>query len=313
MHQINWNRSDPLPEVPTGSTAARIDQVKEPVPGGEKVRYQALCPVCPAINATDGKTSAFIEKVELELYREEIREEKMQTLMQRLLNEYKCEWQADPNWQRSLLLWLYRTNQQVYAEVNKALCTDDLRSLEEYAPFIWHFRELFKPSSQGRQLQKDLNFVVSKGTRLRRRLKLTKEDLAMYKVRKKVCWPSFTSLVLEGTFQEENQHKGTVFHLEFTIELDEKKDDCYLPVSIGPGSACGSHFGTEVLLPPHCMLRVHNVKDWGPGLGKTCSDDAASGVVNWIIELELDEAPCVWEFIETDRWDDFQQYAAPLL
>ena len=131
----------------------------------------------------------------------------------------------------------------------------------------------------------------------------------MYKVRKKVCWPSFTSMVLEGTFQEESQHNGTVFHLEFTIDLGKENDNCYLPISIDPGSDFESHFGTEVLLPPHCMLRIHNVKDWGPGSAKTPSPYAASGVVNWIIELELDEAPCVWEFIEKDRWDDFQQYA----
>ena len=272
--------------------------------------------MCPANTATDGKTVAFIEKVELELYREEVREDKMQALMQRLLKGCKCEWQADPTWQKCLLLWLYRANQEVYAEVNKALCTDDLRSLEEYAPFIWHFRELFKPSPQGRRLQRGLDFVVSKGTCLRRRLKLTEEDLEMYKVRQKVCWPSFTTMVLEKKGKEEKeetQQRGTVFRLELTTQLNAKKEDCYLPISIDPGSDFESHFGTEVLLPPHCMLRVQNVMDCGVGCAKTCSNDAASGVVNWIIELELDEAPCVWEFIETDRWDDFQQYAVPLL
>ena len=270
--------------------------MKEPGPNGKKVQYQAFGPVRPAKNATFGKTFTFIEKVELELYDKQFREHRMRTFIDGLND--RCVWPP----KMEDLLRLYRENQEVYAGVNKALCCDDFESFEKYAPFIWSLRELFRIPQQ--KIQKDLDFDLPEGTVLRRHWKLTQEELEMYRVRAKVCWPSFISMVLDRTFPKSDQkQEGSVFTLEFTTQLDLETDS-YRPASIGKR---WSKFGTEVMLPPHCMLRIQNVVDRGPN----CSVDL--GMANWIIHLEFAEAPCVWEFIETGRWDDFESYAAPWL
>ena len=147
----------------------------------------------------------------------------------------------------------------MYGEMNKALYTDDAEGLKKYAPYIRALRDVFR-KSQDNKLPGFRFFggldESGVGKCLTRRCQLDLAQAKIYQVGQKVCWSAFSS-TSEATKGGNGGFTGLLFRVHCSLDPELSTEDSYYPASIQQWSKFPDE--NEVLIPPHYMLRVHNV------------------------------------------------------
>ena len=184
---------------------------------------------------------------------------------------------------------------QFLDDPDKAMYTDDAEELRRHAPYIRALRGVFK-RGQSDPLP-GFNFFIGSAKKLVKRCELTKEQAEVYQINQTVCWPAFSS-----TSEADKGGHEAFTGLTFCIRCRDSTEDPneiqgYFPASIKPWSCFPDE--NEVLIPPHYMLRVHNIK----------YNDQPDNPNKWVIELELADLPPVWDIITQKNWHEFKTWA----
>ncbi|CAJ1372097.1 unnamed protein product [Effrenium voratum] len=273
-----WNRVKGLGPVLT------VYALKEPGQERLQLRHLACGPVVLAEKATSGMTYNFIRNVEF--FDEDAEEENLAAFFRSV----KVKLPADPLERKEALLKLY-TSEAVYRKLNQAMYQDDAEGLRRFAPYIRALRGVFKRGQNN--LLPGFNFFIGSKNHLRRGCNLTKEHAEVYQINQKVCWPAFTST---SEADKGGQFGCLQFHVRCRDSMeDPNESEGYFPASIAPWS----HYKTEVLMPPHFMLRVHNIN----------YNDSPDDTKQWVIELELADLVPVWDIIAQRNWQQFNAWA----
>ncbi|CAJ1397721.1 unnamed protein product [Effrenium voratum] len=279
---------DGLNRVKGLGSVLTVYAVKEPGKEGLEVRRLAVGPVVPSEKATSGMTYNFIRNVEF--FDEDTEEENLTAF----LDSVGVELPADPVERKKVLVKLYTSN-KIYPRLNKAMYTDDAEELRRHAPYIRALRGVFK-RGQSDPLP-GFNFFIGSAKKLVKRCELTKEQAEVYQINQKVCWPAFFS-----TSEADKGGNDAFTGLTFCIRCRDSTEDPneiqgYFPASIKPWSCFPDE--NEVLIPPHYMLRVHNIN----------YNKQPANPKKWVIELELADLPPVWDIITQKNWQEFKTWA----
>ncbi|CAJ1368795.1 unnamed protein product [Effrenium voratum] len=279
---------DGLNRVKGLGSVLTVYAVKEPGKERLEVRRLAVGPVVPSEKATSGMTYNFIRNVEF--FDEDTEEENLTAF----LDSVGVELPADPVERKKVLVKLYTSN-KIYPRLNKAMYTDDAEELRRHAPYIRALRGVFK-RGQSDPLP-GFNFFIGSAKKLVKRCELTKEQAEVYQINQKVCWPAFFS-----TSEADKGGNDAFTGLTFCIRCRDSTEDPneiqgYFPASIKPWSCFPDE--NEVLIPPHYMLRVHNIN----------YNKQPANPKKWVIELELADLPPVWDIITQKNWQEFKTWA----
>ncbi|CAE7250540.1 unnamed protein product [Symbiodinium necroappetens] len=274
--------------------------LNQPGESGQQVRYISMGPGVVAENATDGKTYRFIQNVEAhDPYSESAK-------LQSLFAEMGIPWIEDMGQRKASLLDLYMNNQRLYEEVNLALWKDDEVLLRRLAPYIRALRSLFERPQQDEI--EGFDFFGAAGQVVERRMQLDEDQIDLYLLEKRVCWPHFAlarvmdlqKVKLEDLQNEDRSAEpapeGTAVRVFFDGDLPNAG---YVPAVIHALSRPQHPHGRVVMFPPHCMFRIENVD------GCKTYDDPNK----WTINLALDSVPSVWKLIREKDWQRFREWA----
>jgi len=164
---------------------------------------------------------------------------------------------------------------QFYSVLNTALRDADREKCKPFVPYIWLLMHALRDCPLYSKK------VVFRGV---------KADLsAQYPKDREVTWFQFSSCTCDLSVEQSEQFCGTSgVRTLFTIELTTGRARLITQYSLVPSEA-------EVLLPPNCRFKVKGVFNAGNGL----------------IQIQLEEQPCLEPILEFDAVGDSAAIVAP--
>eukprot|EP00930_Biecheleria_cincta_P024915 TRINITY_DN17785_c0_g1_i1.p1 TRINITY_DN17785_c0_g1~~TRINITY_DN17785_c0_g1_i1.p1 ORF type:complete len:804 (+),score=120.04 TRINITY_DN17785_c0_g1_i1:76-2487(+) len=258
------------------------------VSDGVTVYRLDAAPLILAGNANDGVTQAFFDNV---LKFDPDVQPSADDICLRLAGEHLPS-PAEPENRKKALIRIY-TQPSLYSQVNRSMYKNEVDNLHKYGGYIRELKEVFL------QGQEDPVVVPYKGD-VARGGYFTSDMIKGWREKmvrgQHLCWPSFTSTSTTDGDSFGASFPGDVKFRIRCFKLGEPQCGKYYPAKVKEFSVFKDE--DEVVFPPHCVFRFLNIS----------SEDEAQGTGVTIVDLETVDFPSVWQVIENEDWNRFQEW-----